>query len=413
MKKHIKRAATLLLAAVILSILTLTCGALDIKRPAAILEDYQHALSGDEQSELLELIQDTADKIEMNVGIIIADDLGGIDEDDYCEAFAQSYFGEREDSVVLLLTEEGSGDYDWIYTAGKAINVYDNQQSKIFDAVYYGLDSGISPNYKAASEQFCYYLDENRNGYSGAALEDYSGITYKATLDDYQYALSSSEKEELITVIQSTANEIGANIGVVLSDSLNGKSEERYTDDYMYEQFGKESSSIVLMLVKEGTGNQDTIAFNKHAYDIYDSQYTQILDAVYRGMDSGNSPNYPAAIENFCNYLENHRTGYAGSSGISFGFHIGFGHIIALAIALIVALVIVNTHAASYKRKAPISARAYLAQDRTQFTLRQDIFVREYTTSHRISSSSGGSHHGGGGGHSRSGGHSSHGGRHR
>lgn len=148
MKKHIKRAAALLIAAVIMSILTLACGAVDIKRPSAMLEDYQHTLTGDEQSELLELMHDTADKIEMNVGIIIADDLGGIDEEEYCEVFAQAYFGEREDSVVLLLTEEGSGDYDWIYTAGKAINVYDNQQSKIFDAVYYGLDSGVSPNYK-------------------------------------------------------------------------------------------------------------------------------------------------------------------------------------------------------------------------------------------------------------------------
>ncbi len=415
--RYVKRTAALLLAAVIFTVsglLSLACGAADIAPSKAALEDYQHVLSAEDEAELLDIMYDTADKTGTNIGIIIADDLGGIDEDEYCEAFAEAYFGSFGSTIVLLIAEEGSGDYDWIYTKGEASRVYDSQQDKIFDAVYYGLDSGRELNFRAAGEQFCKYLVENKNGYTGAEPGDYSGIQYMATLDDYQYALSSSEKAELLELIQSTADDIGANIGVVLSDSLNGKSEERYTDDYMYEQFGEDSSSIVLMLVKEGTGNHDVLAFNKHAYDIYDSQYQSILDAVYRGMDRGSSPNYPEAIEEFCSYLANHKTGYVGSSGGGFHFHIGMGQIIVMIFAFIIVITSVNAYAARYKKQTPISARTYLDNSRTNFTVRQDIFVREFTTSHKISSSSsGGGRHGGGGGHSRSGGHSSHSGRSR
>ncbi len=234
----------------------------------------------------------------------------------------------------------------------------------------------------------------------------YGSGFYRGVIEDYQNALTSAEEQELLGVIQSAADNIGANVGVVLSDSLNGKSEEKYTDDYMYENFGRESSSIVLMLVKEGSGNQDILAFNEHAHDVYDSQYEDIFDAVYSGMDSGNYPNYPAAIKNFCSYLENNKTGNAGSVE----FHFGMGHFIALIFAVVIPLICVNTYAAGYKKRVPISARQYMDGSRTNFTLKQDMFVREFTTSHRISSSSSRSS---GGGHRSSGGHSSHGGRHR
>lgn len=406
MTKNIKKLPSLLLAFVVLAAMSLNCFAANGNTYRAILEDYQHALSSEEESELLDMMNDTADDIGINIGIIIADSLGGIDEERYCEVFVESYFGKRGDSAVLLLAEEGSGDYDWIYTTGKAQSMFDSRQDDIFDAVYYGLDSGPSTNYKAASEQFCRILASIAG--VNTDTPDNSGISYMASLTDHQNALSASEEKELLELLQTTADNIGVNLGVVLSDSLNGKTEEQYTDDYMYEQFGRESSSIVLMLVKEGTGNQDIIAFNKHAYDVYDSKYNAILDAVYSGMDSGISPNYPEAIRKFCSYLENHQTGY----GTGFEFHFGLGQIFMVVIAGLTALIFVSAHAAGYKKKAPVSARQYLERNSTNFTQRQDIYVREFTTSRRISSGSGGSH-GGGGGHSRSGGHSSHGGRHR
>lgn len=414
-----KRIISIFLAAVTLAMLSVTGFAVndDIRRPRVVLEDYQNALYSDEEEALLEEMQSAADKINTDIGIIIADDLGTVSEEEYCETFVEAYFHNTSSSITLLLVADGSGDIDWVYTTGKASSVYDKQLDNIFDAVYYGRNSGVSPNYKAASEQFCRYLVNNSDGYSGADPSEYGDIHYMAVLTDYQYALSSSEEEDLLEVIQSTADAIGANVGVVLSDSLFGKSERQYTDDFLDDNFGADSSSIVLMLVKEGTGNQDWIACTKDAYDIYGSQIDDIFDDVYYGMDSGASPNYPAAIREFCSYLRNHQTGYVGSSGSNYSSgiscHFGMGQIIAIIIAFFVSLTVVGTHAAGYKKRAPISARAYLDNNRTRFTEKNDVYIREYTTSHKISSSSGGGHHGGGGGRSHSGSRGGGGGRHR
>ena len=114
--RYVKRTAALLLAAVIFTVsglLSLACGAADIAPSKAALEDYQHVLSAEDEAELLDIMYDTADKTGTNIGIIIADDLGGIDEDEYCEAFAEAYFGSFGSTIVLLIAEEGSGDYDW------------------------------------------------------------------------------------------------------------------------------------------------------------------------------------------------------------------------------------------------------------------------------------------------------------
>lgn len=413
--RRIKRLIAFLLAAVTFAALSaqvsIVYGSSSCR---GVIEDNQDALSADEESALLDIMYSAADDIGMNIGVLISDDLGGVSETQSCEYFADAYF-KGGSGVVLLITAEGSGDTDWIYCTGDARDIYEQQQEHIFDAVYYGLDSGVSPNYKAAVEQFCDYLTNNRNGYTGMEPEDYDGIQFGAVLTDYQDALDTSEERELLEVIQSVADNIGANVGVVFSDSLNGKSESKYTDDFLDENFGADSSSIVLMLVREGSGNQDWISCTKHAYDIYCSQIDDIFDAVYYGMDSGISPNYPAAVREFCNYLENHKTGYAGSESASFSFHFGMEHIILLVVLILIPLIGVNAYAAGYKKRAPISARQYLDANRTAFTLRKDMFVREFTTSHRISSSSSGGHRGGGGGggHSRSGGRGGGGGRHR
>ena len=153
---------------------------------------------------------------------------------------------------------------------------------------------------------------------------------------------------------------------------------------------------------------------------------------MYRGLDSGSGDNYPLAIEYFCSYLRNNRTPYAGGDyNIDYDYdgyyddyddgnriYFSATHVIALIIAAIIACVTVNCISAGYRKKTPISARAYVENNMTKFTGRSDVFVREFTTSQRISSSSsggGGGHRssGGGGGHSRSGGHGGGGGRRR
>ena len=256
-------------------------------------------------------------------------------------------------------------------------------------------------------------------------------VTYKVRLSDQQGELDGVF-DSIKQTMQETADEIGANIGVVLTNGVGPGNEQRYTDNFLNESFGEDSSSIVLMLVKAGTGEQDWISCSQHANDIYGNRVSSIFDEVYRGLDSGSGDNYPLAIEYFCSYLRSNRTPYAGGDyNIDYDYdgyyddyddgnriYFSATHVIALIIAAVIAAVTVNRISACYRKKTPISARAYVENNMTKFTGRSDVFVREFTTSQRISSSSsggGGGHRssGGGGGHSRSGGHGGGGGRRR
>lgn len=232
--------------------------------------------------------------------------------------------------------------------------------------------------------------------FSTAASAD-GGYGYFGALEDNQDALSDQQEQELLALLDSTAREIRANVGVILGNyDLDGLSERSYAKDFHNSSFGEHSDSIVLMLVQAGSGKVDQIYCTDRAYDMYQPRIDNIFDAVYDGLDSTGGDNYYAAITEFCSYLRSH-------DSVPIGFEINIGHIGGLIIALIIAISVANGQAASYKKRTPVSARAYIDSGATRFTQRSDVFVREYTTSHRVSSSSSGSHHSGGGGH-RSGG---------
>ncbi len=227
--------------------------------------------------------------------------------------------------------------------------------------------------------------------------EDYG---YYGSLEDNQNALTDQQEQELLALLDSTAREIRANVGVILgSADLDGMSEYSYAKSFHNRSFGEESDSIVLMLVKSGSGKVDQIYSTDRAYDMFNPRLDAIFDAVYSGLDSAGGDNYSAAVKRFCSYLESH-------DSVPVSAYINMGHIGGVIVALIIALTVTGSTASKYKKRAPVSARAYIDGSMTHFTERTDTFVREYTTSHRVSSSSssGGSHRSGGGGGHRSGG---------
>ena len=220
-----------------------------------------------------------------------------------------------------------------------------------------------------------------------SAEEDYG---YFGALEDHQDALSGEQAQELLDILDSTAREIHANVGVILGNaSLDGLSERSYAKEFHNRSFGEESNSIVLMLVKTGSHKQDQIYSSEHAYDMYNPRLDDIFDAVYDGLDSSGGDNYYAAVTNYCAYLRSH-------DSVPPKVDINIGHVGGVIVALIIAVCVANSQAAKYKKRAPVSARRYMDGSLTRFTQRGDVFVREYTTSHRISSSSsGGSRHSG------------------
>lgn len=226
--------------------------------------------------------------------------------------------------------------------------------------------------------------------------------SYFGQLEDNQGVLTDDQQRELLTLLDDTAREISANVGVVLADrDLDGMTERAYAKAFHNKCFGEYSDSIVLMLVQSGSGKVDQLYMTDAAYDMYYSRMDSIFDAVYDGLDSGGGDNYYAAITEFCDYLTIH-SDVSGNGGVSASFHLNTGHIAGLIAALVISFTVVGAYSATYKKRTPISARAYVDSNMTRITDRQDTFVREYTNSYRISSSSGGSR-GGGGGH-RSGG---------
>ncbi len=241
---------------------------------------------------------------------------------------------------------------------------------------------------------------------------------YSAVLLDLDDCIPDDREAELTEYMQKTAELIECNIGVVITADLKGKTDVQYSEGFLNDNFGRGSSSAVLMLLNthdrpEYANYIDQISLDGRGHDYYNRYADKIFDSVYDGLDTSG---FEEAVIDYCRALVR----YAGSTGGysvnetngSFAMYIG-----ALAIGLIMSLIITNIVSSKYKKKVPVSAANYLDVSRTTVTKRNDIFVREYTRSYSTSSSSGGS--GGRGGHSshggshRSGGHSSHGGRHR
>ena len=137
-----------------------------------------------------------------------------------------------------------------------------------------------------------------------SAEEDYG---YFGALEDHQDALSGEQAQELLDLLDSTAREIHANVGVILGNaSLDGLSERSYAKEFHNRSFGEYSDSIVLMLVQAGSGKVDQIYCTDRAYDMYQPRIDSIFDAVYDGLDSSGGDNYYAAVTNYCAYLRSH-----------------------------------------------------------------------------------------------------------
>ena len=255
---------------------------------------------------------------------------------------------------------------------------------------------------------------------------------HQAIIADYDNCLTDAQERELLEIMQKAAESANCNIGVVITKDLEGKGHRKYTEDFLDDNFGYNSYSIVLMLLNtynqpQYSSSRDWISTSESIKDRFQSKIDRIFDNIYNKMGEprGNKYayntstntyggyNYYAAVKEFARGVKRY-----GSSGIvRLGAMLGdyvTGNFMyfagGLVIAFIITFTIVSAKVRGYKRKATLSASNYLDRRATRVTRQVDQFVREYTTSHTHSSSSGGH---GGGGHSGGGGHGGGGGRHR
>lgn len=126
-------------------------------------------LSSSEESKLLELMQETADKIKCNVGIVITSDLHRMSDESYVRKFHAEMFGEYSDSIsLLLLNTHNNPSYksyeDQIYNTDRAYDLFNKRLNKIFDRIYKALDRDADDFYGACSN-FCAALKSYGSGF--------------------------------------------------------------------------------------------------------------------------------------------------------------------------------------------------------------------------------------------------------
>lgn len=239
-----------------------------------------------------------------------------------------------------------------------------------------------------------------------------------ADMDEYEDCLSDYEEGMLLGRMETLAEKVECNIGIVITSNLNGYTDEQYADEFGYSCFGDSDWAVLVLLNTHDNPQylyyEDQLMFNNGGYEMYYSHLDRIFDKIYAGLEkSDGSYDFYAGCDNFCDALQSY--GAKGFAGVMMRFWQYFFDNITimmflLAVSIVIPIVVVGGFSSGYKKKKPVSAAVYMNRDRTRITNSVDSFVREYTTSYTTSSSSsgggsrgggGGGSHGGGGGHHR------------
>ena len=254
---------------------------------------------------------------------------------------------------------------------------------------------------------------------------------YRVIVEDFDNCLTKDEKAALVQIMQKTADKIKLNVGYCITADLEGMTHQHYSDYRLDENFGAISDSVMLVMVNshdkpEYANATDEISTTGAAISRFPASLIEnsIFPRIYNGLDDVNatsvgtpmkdvykgtsSAQYYQACVQFCRALETYSS-FWGKIGSFVAEHIA-ELFMAIVVAIIIAALAAGGTKSKYKKKKPLSANNYLDRRSIQQKRAIDSFIREYTTSVKISSSSS-SGGGGGGGHSS--GHGGGSGRHR
>ena len=244
---------------------------------------------------------------------------------------------------------------------------------------------------------------------------------HRAVIEDFDNCLTADEKASLIDIMQKTANKIGLNVGYCITADLEGMSHQYYSDYRLDSNFGKVSDSVMLVMVNthdkpEYKNATDEISTTGEAISRFPTSMIEnsIFPRIYRGLDdpyatsvgtpmpnvyknTSSAQYYQACIE-YCKALEAYSS-FWGKVGAFISEHIA-ELFMAIITAFVIASIASGCTKSKYKKKKPISANNYLDRKSINQKRAIDAFIREYTTSVKISSSSSSGGGGGGGGHS-------------
>lgn len=238
-------------------------------------------------------------------------------------------------------------------------------------------------------------------------LPDYTNAHNKGVIVDLtgEY-LDEKQLDELDDILDDAAEEVGFNIGVIITDYIPGavknySGSQNYQEDkvadYAYdcfdEMFGeKNQADGVLLLINYYTLYDWIWADGEAEKYINDSRTQDIFDAIEPAMLDYDTYN---EAKGFAEQVVKmyHRGNVKISGALSGGFA-------GIAIGFVIALIVYFSNKKAYSKYPKTAANTYVNKANTRFTDRQDRFIRQYTTRTYNSSSSSG----GGGGRSSGGG---------
>ena len=130
-----------------------------------------------EESRLLSLMQETANSIKCNIGIVITSDLKKMSDERYIRNFHATVLGEYTDSIsLMLLNTHNNPAYtryvDQIYYTDRGYDLFHKKLDNIFDNVYKALERDDDDFYGACAN-FCASLKNYGTGF-GAFLTKFN-----------------------------------------------------------------------------------------------------------------------------------------------------------------------------------------------------------------------------------------------
>lgn len=123
---------TLVVVSMALSFFCLPVSAVDYSD--CMVYDLDDSLTNSQEEYVNKEIVSVAEKLDMNVAIVITDDILNKTAMSYADDFYDDVFGINTDGVLLLINNDTN--YDWISTSGKGISKYsDSDIDKMFDKI--------------------------------------------------------------------------------------------------------------------------------------------------------------------------------------------------------------------------------------------------------------------------------------
>lgn len=261
----------------------------------------------------------------------------------------------------------------------------------------------------------------------------------KSGLVDEKQLFTEDDYKELDKLIKEEAQKLDMNIVVYLSGYARSDMQtEIFADDTYDEMYGEDTDGVFYYLdTSEKIPLYDYISTSGKGVLFYQQNIDNIFYALDAYLPRSGEPviaeDIYSAIEAFLYQLERYsdtkqpyfRYYHDVSSGKYFYYKNGElvisrtkplrlyakPFLISSVIGFIIALIVYSCTKHSYKFMSGTNAKVYVSQNRTHFSQRSDLFIREHTTRTKIESSSGGGGRSGGG-HSGGGGHGG-GGHHR